>query len=222
MDLTVLDYTVIAFTGFFTGFINTIAAAGSLLQLPLLIFMGLPANEANATNRLAIFCQSIVGVLFFKQKNLLNIKSAMYLTIPCMLGSFVGAVIAIDLDEALLRKTIGIIMLIMMAVLFLKPEQWLKGKADKVQTSGFSVKEFTACFLIGVYGGFIQAGRRTSGCMGLADWTGLRAHKYLFTASKVICRNDMLKSLRSADLGKERAVLVYYVSDRASRGIYKL
>ena len=38
--------------GVFAGFVNTIAGGGSLLTLPLLIFMGLPPAIANGTNRL--------------------------------------------------------------------------------------------------------------------------------------------------------------------------
>jgi uncharacterized membrane protein YfcA len=36
---------------FLSGMLNTLASAGSAVTLPLLIFMGLPANIANSTNR---------------------------------------------------------------------------------------------------------------------------------------------------------------------------
>ncbi|HKL38067.1 MAG TPA: TSUP family transporter, partial [Bacteroidales bacterium] len=48
--------------GFLAGFINTLAGSGSLLSLPMLMFLGLPANVANGTNRIAIFLQNVVGV----------------------------------------------------------------------------------------------------------------------------------------------------------------
>ena len=47
-------YTAIIAAGFLAGFINTLAGSGSLVTLPLLIFIGLPANVANGTNRVAI------------------------------------------------------------------------------------------------------------------------------------------------------------------------
>jgi len=48
--------------GIIAGFLNTLAGSGSLLTLPLLMFLGLPANVANGTNRIAILLQNIVGV----------------------------------------------------------------------------------------------------------------------------------------------------------------
>jgi uncharacterized membrane protein YfcA len=38
--------------GLVAGTINSIAGGGSLLTLPLLIFIGLPPTTANATNRI--------------------------------------------------------------------------------------------------------------------------------------------------------------------------
>ena len=60
--------------GLMAGFINTLAGSGSLLTLPLLMFMGLPANVANGTNRIAILLQNIVGVSSFKQQKVFNFR----------------------------------------------------------------------------------------------------------------------------------------------------
>ncbi len=61
-------YLAIILVGIIAGFINTHAGSGSLLTLPLLMFLGLPANIANGTNRVAIFLQNIVAVGSFKKK----------------------------------------------------------------------------------------------------------------------------------------------------------
>ena len=45
--------------GVVAGFINTVAGGGSLITLPILIFMGLPAATANGTNRIALMAQNI-------------------------------------------------------------------------------------------------------------------------------------------------------------------
>ena len=54
--------------GIIAGFINTVAGGGSLLTLPVMIFMGLPPAMANGTNRVAIFLQNISGIAGFKSK----------------------------------------------------------------------------------------------------------------------------------------------------------
>ena len=48
------QYVLIIGAGLIAGFINTLAGSGSLLTLPLLMFIGLPPNMANGTNRIAI------------------------------------------------------------------------------------------------------------------------------------------------------------------------
>ena len=46
------EIVILFFTGLVSGVINTISGGGSLLTLPVLIFIGLPANVANGTNRI--------------------------------------------------------------------------------------------------------------------------------------------------------------------------
>jgi uncharacterized membrane protein YfcA len=78
MELTTIGLLILA--GLFAGFINTLAGSGSLITLPLLIFLGLPANVANGTNRIAVFLQSIVGLVKFQQKKVLDKKKGLYYT----------------------------------------------------------------------------------------------------------------------------------------------
>ena len=80
-------YLLVVAVGLFAGFINTLAGSGSLLSLPLLMFLGLPANTANGTNRIAILLQNIVGVSSFKKQKLYSFKNELWLTIPAVIGS---------------------------------------------------------------------------------------------------------------------------------------
>ena len=54
MSIDLLTTFMLVGAGFVAGTINSIAGGGSLLTLPLLIFIGLPATVANGTNRVAI------------------------------------------------------------------------------------------------------------------------------------------------------------------------
>lgn len=150
-------YIIIAFSGVFAGFINTIAGSGSLITLPLLMFVGLPANVANGTNRIAILMQNIVGVTSFKKQKILETKSSAYLIVPAVIGSIIGANLAIDLDENLMRKAIAFLLIVMFFIILLKPDQWIKGQAGKISRKPSTV-QIIVFFCIGLYGGFIQAG----------------------------------------------------------------
>lgn len=149
-------YVLIVIAGIFAGFINTLAGSGSLITLPLLIWLGLPANVANGTNRIAILLQNVVGVSSFRKQKVLDFRSSVKLVIPTVIGSVIGAMIAVDINEAVMKKTIAGLLLFMFFIILWKPSRWLREQQGKSPLPyWFQVIIF---FLIGVYGGFIQAG----------------------------------------------------------------
>jgi len=152
-------YIVLALiaAGFLAGFINTLAGSGSLISLPLLMFLGLPANVANGTNRIAILLQNIIAVGSFKQQKVLKIRQGIWLAIPAIIGSVIGAKFAITLSEEIMSRTIGILLIVMFLLIVFKPDIWVKGQAG-LQEKKPGVLQIVVFFFIGVYGGFIQAG----------------------------------------------------------------
>lgn len=153
MDLWI--YLLILSVGIFTGFVNTLAGSGSLLTLPLLIFLGLPANVANGTNRVSILFQSLVSVRGFHSRGLLRVRESLILAISSSFGAVIGAQIAVELNEELMQKTIGAVMLLMLLLMLVNPRRWIEGKAEREKSR---IAELVIFFLIGIYGGFIQAG----------------------------------------------------------------
>lgn len=143
--------------GFLAGFINVFAGGGSLLTLPLLIFMGLPANVANGTNRIALLMQNVVATGSFKQQKVLRFKQAIFLVIPASIGSIIGAVIAVNVASDVLEKIIGIMLILMFFFILFKPEKWLKTPEEQMMVKP-TFMQFAIFFAIGLYGGFIQAG----------------------------------------------------------------
>lgn len=150
-------YAGLIVAGFVAGFINTVAGSGSLITLPMLMFAGLDANIANATNRVGIFMQSIVGAGSFKQQKVFEFKEAIWLSIPAVIGSILGAKLAIDIDELLMKQLIGGLLVVMFFLILLKPNAWVKEQAGLVKAKP-TPWQFVIFFLIGLYGGFIQAG----------------------------------------------------------------
>lgn len=163
-------YPVIIGAGFIAGYINTLAGSGSLITLPVLMFIGLPANIANGTNRIAILLQTLVATGSFKKQKILNIRHGLILAVPAVIGAIVGAQIAVSLDERMMRRTIGILMVIMLIVIITKPKQWLEGKKEIIERPSWL--QLLIFFAIGVYGGFIQAGVGIFLLMGLVLGAG--------------------------------------------------
>jgi uncharacterized protein len=149
-------YLAVVGVGFIAGMLNTLAAGGSLLALPLMISIGIPSINANAINRIAILLQNVVAVRKFQDKKVLKLRTDYKIGIPAVIGSLIGAYIASIIDAPSMDVAIGIIMVVMFVVILANPNSWVKNREHKPPLSPWL--QYTVFFLIGVYGGFIQAG----------------------------------------------------------------
>ena len=157
--------------GLLAGFINTLAGSGSLVSLPLLIFLGLDPSTANGTNRIAILLQNIVGVGSFHKEKQIEWKTDIRFAFPALLGAIIGSLIAVEIDEDIMGKVIGIVMIIMLVVILLNPKKLLK---DNKEISSEKIwLKYIVFFFVGIYGGFIQAGVGIFILLGIAYTTGI-------------------------------------------------
>jgi uncharacterized membrane protein YfcA len=156
MNENLLLLGAVPVAGFAAGFINTLAGTGSLITLPLLIFLGLPATVANGTNRVGVLLQNIVAVAAFRSGGALELHSAWRLALPAVAGSVLGARLAVDIDQQTMRHVIAVLLLVMLGIMLMKPERWIAAHASP--RSPRLLVEVPVFFAIGVYGGFLQAG----------------------------------------------------------------
>lgn len=167
MDFNLLHTVLLFGTGICAGFLNTVAAGGSLLALPMLIFLTSDPVLSNGTNRVAIFFQNLSAIMGFRRKGVSDFRYGILLAIPAAIGAWIGAKVAIGTDAALFQFILAGVMLVMLALTLLNPTSRLK---DRIESSGTASKviAMVVFFFIGIYGGFIQAG------VGLLVITGLR------------------------------------------------
>lgn len=155
--MSAAEVILLIIAGVMVGFINTLAGGGSIISLSVLIMLGLPAPVANGTNRIAIFLQTLAATGSFRQQKVLDSKKALALGIPSILGSVLGAQIAVDINETTFERAIGVILLMMMFIILAKPKRWLKGR-EELTRKKVNIWQVIVFFFIGVYGGFIHAG----------------------------------------------------------------
>lgn len=62
MEITPIQYVLAILAGIVAGAINTLAGSGSAVTLPMLVFLGLDASVANATNRVGVVVQNMAGI----------------------------------------------------------------------------------------------------------------------------------------------------------------
>ncbi len=171
-----------------TGFINTLAGGGSLLSIPALILVGMPSPVANATNRVGIVLQSAVASRRFFRKGVLNVREATLTALPALLGAAIGAVAAAELDESVFDIALGIILLVMLVTLFLDPKAFLEERQNKLPL----LVQIPIFFLIGLYGGFVQAG---VGLLIIAALTHLMGHELVRTNAQKVAIVFLLSAL---------------------------
>lgn len=150
-------YLLLVLVGFVVGFINTVAGGGSLISLAVLIFFGMPPSVANGTNRIAVFIQSILGVTGFKSKGVSTFPFNIYLGISAMLGSIVGANIAVDVSGATFNKILAVVMMVVLLIIIFKPKLKTADIQERI-TGKYLWVGIIAFFFFGIYGGFINAG----------------------------------------------------------------
>ena len=152
-----IQAVILIVVGFFAGVINTLAGGGSLFTLPVLIFLGLPPNIANGTNRIAIVIQSLSGALGYKSKGISNFPFNIYLGISASIGAVIGAQIAIDLDGRLFNRILAIILIVVGGLILMNAKN-LTHKLPERLTGKYLLFGIIGFFFIGIYGGFINAG----------------------------------------------------------------
>lgn len=160
MELAWYIYPLAIVAGIVAGVINTLAGSGSAVTLPMMDLMGLPAPVANATNRIGVILQNVVGLGTYRSSG--NLKRAdldggNWLIGASAVGSILGTYIATLLGKRQMELAIGIVMIIILFTIFYNPKKWLRESSD-VPAGRPSLLNLGIFFVIGAYGGFIQAG----------------------------------------------------------------
>ena len=151
-------YPALALCGTAAGALNVIAGGGSFLTLPLLIFMGLPPTLANGTNRVGILLQNIGAVWGFNRHGVLDWRWAMWGAIPSAAGAVIGTWGALAVgDRAFTRILAGLMIALTLYTLW-DPLGKRQGDNTGVRPRPRRLPVAAGFFLVGIYGGFVQAG----------------------------------------------------------------
>ncbi|MHB1318291.1 MAG: sulfite exporter TauE/SafE family protein [Anaerolineae bacterium] len=157
MQITLAHAVLLIVAGFVSGIINTLAGGGSFLTLAALDFAGLPITIANGSNRLGILLGAVAGALGFRSKGASEINASLHYAIPAFFGAILGAYLVIDLQEVVFERVLGVCMLLMLAILIINPKKLLEGR-EVTMTPRRRALSYVVFFLVGIYGGAIQAG----------------------------------------------------------------
>jgi uncharacterized membrane protein YfcA len=159
---------LLAVAGLFTGAINVVAGGGSFLTLPLLIFLGLPALEANGTNRVGVVMQSIAAIGGFQRAGIIHWRWTLIVCGPALAGAGLGAVAAFYVGDEAFQRVLATLMVVMTLISLTSQTPRPHNQVRKATSPSVLI----AFFLVGLYIGFIQAGVGFL-ILALTSWAGL-------------------------------------------------
>lgn len=151
------EYPFLIVLGFFVSIINTMAGGASIITLPILIFLGLPSNVANGTNRIGLMMTAFSANMGFKSKGISTFPFSAYTGAFALIGSVIGAHIAVEINDELFNRILSIIMITVILIIVFKPKISHKNFSERLTGKHLKLSCFIF-FFIGLYGGFINAG----------------------------------------------------------------
>ncbi len=150
-------YVIIIIVGILQGLINTVAGAGTTVMYALLSGLGMPVLVINGSVRLGILFQTGASSIKFYRNNKLALRKGLILAIPMIIGSIVGAEIAISINTDLFEKIVGVVLLLMLVLMYYDPKKWIEGQSEQKQKKT-GVLQLILFLFIGFYGGFLHIG----------------------------------------------------------------
>ena len=165
MELALWQLALLTGAGIFAGWLNVMAGGGSMLTVPIMLFMGLPGPVANGTNRIAILAQNISATLTFMRKgNFLRegfqeLKLGFSLAAASIPGAVTGAMAGVRLEGELFDRLLAIIMIVMMLLMITDKKQASRQQQVDHSPSKNQLIMGHICMVgVGFWGGFIQIG----------------------------------------------------------------
>jgi len=143
--------------GIIGGFINVMAGGGSLITVPVMVFMGLPGPVANGTNRIAILAQNVSAIVAFARRGLRDFRLSLTLAACAIPGAVAGALVGSQLQGVWFNRALALIMVGVMLVMHFD-----RGATEQAEDYQPTRKQLLrGHFLMvgaGFWGGFIQLG----------------------------------------------------------------
>jgi hypothetical protein len=163
-----VDYSILMAAGVVASILNVVAGGGSFLTLPILIFLGLPTVVANGTNRVGVLMQSASSIWGFHNAGVLDWRWALTASVPALVGSALGTWAALYVGDELFRRILAIVMVVVTLTTVFAPDP----RADSDVQSPRSWIVGFGFLLVGLYGGFLQAGVGFL-VLAITTWSGI-------------------------------------------------
>ena len=152
-DISVTWIIGLMIVAFAAGYIDAVAGGGGMLQLPALLFVGVPPVAALATNKIVGFTGTLLAVIKYSLEKKVYWKLVFYAAIPCLIASFFGSQVAMLLNPEVLTWMMLLCIPIALFFVLQKNQDY-----DKSKAVDSSCKTIAVIAPLGFYDGLLGPG----------------------------------------------------------------
>ena len=110
MELHLMHFLIVCPLVFLAGFVDAVAGGGGLISLPAYMIAGLPVHFAIGTNKLSSGMGTTLATARFAKNGYIAWKNALLCIVTALIGSSLGAKLALQLDDYYFKRLILVIL----------------------------------------------------------------------------------------------------------------
>ncbi|MDG6773862.1 sulfite exporter TauE/SafE family protein [Thiomicrorhabdus sp. ZW0627] len=168
-----IDQFVLFVVSLVANLFSALAGGGAgLLQLPALLFLGLPFGTALATHKVASVFLGLGATIRHLKSSTFNWRFSAYILACGLPGVVLGASIILQVDDRLSQFLLGILTLGLGLYSWFKPELGQNVELKNRHTAGLIIGG-SVLFLIGALNGSLTSGTGLFVTLWLVRWFGL-------------------------------------------------
>jgi len=156
--------------GLGSSVIGTMIGGGSLLSIPVLIFLGVPPQVAIATDRFAGIAAATTALYRYSGAGKVVWRHVPLLCLLSVIGALIGSTMLIRVEPEILQPAIAFLLVALLPVLFLNRNL---GVAAREVTPRQLIWGFLLYFLVQILAGFFHGGMGTVIFFILMTFVGL-------------------------------------------------
>jgi uncharacterized membrane protein YfcA len=168
-----LDQIILFFISTIANIFSAFAGGGAgLIQLPVLIFMGLPFSVALGTHKIATVALGLGATIRNVKEGHTSWRLNVFMLLAGIPGVILGAWSITGVDDRLAEIALGMLTLSLGVYSIFKPELGIHAVNNNRHTQGYIIGG-VGLFLIGFTNGALSAGTGLFATMWLVKWFGL-------------------------------------------------
>ncbi len=168
-----LDYLILLLVSFLANAFSAFVGGGAgLLQLPVLLFLGLPFSMALATHKLATVALGVGATLRHCRERTLDLRFSGVILASGLPGVVLGANIILQVPDKLATASLGVLTIGLGFYSWLSPALGQQLQLKHRTFTGYLIGSFVI-FFIGILNGSLTSGTGLFVTLWLVYWFGL-------------------------------------------------